>query len=97
MHEGPMIARRICQLALLISSALLVGTNASAGNAPAILWADSLDKAIEQAQLRNVPIIAIYLDDKDADCKKMRAGAFQNPKFVEYVNELAIAIVGQAG
>src|SRR5262245_29186958 len=80
-------------LALLVL--VLLAPGARAGGASLIL-AESLDKAITEARLRNVPIIAFYLDDNDKDYPKLRGGAFANAKFVDWCNENAIAIVGQA-
>lgn len=73
---------------------LLLVASASAGGAPPIIWAESFDKAVDEATLRNLPIICFYLDDKDKDCDKLRGGAFQNDKLVAFLNESCVCLVG---
>jgi hypothetical protein len=88
------IAMRRLLLALALSIALVPHVRAGGGGG--LIFAESLDKAITEAKLRNVPIIAFYLDDNDKDCPRLRGGGVASAKFVDWCNENAIAVVGQA-
>src|SRR5262249_59678927 len=52
------------------------------------------DRAGEEARLRSVPIICSYRDDKDRDWDKLRGGAFANDKFVAFLNDACVCLVG---
>jgi hypothetical protein len=73
-------------LLLLASPALAAGG--------AIVWAESLDKAIEEAKLRNVPIVAFYLKQDSPSSRKLR-GTLSTAKFADTLNEAAVALIGQ--
>lgn len=74
---------------------LALAAPGDAGGGGPISWGENLDKAIDEAKQRHVPILVVFIDDKDKDCDRLIGGAFSSARFVDYVNEWAVPVIGE--
>ena len=64
------------------------------GVAPALRIHDTVGKAFEEAAKRNVPIFLFLGYETCGQTDRVRAEVFTDPKFIEYMNEHAVILVG---
>ncbi|MCA8935379.1 MAG: SUMF1/EgtB/PvdO family nonheme iron enzyme [Planctomycetes bacterium] len=61
---------------------------------PALRIHDDVQAAFAEASARNVPILLFLAFETCGQCDRTRAQVFTDPKFIEYVNQNAVLLVG---
>lgn len=61
---------------------------------PALRIHDDVDTAFAEAEARNVPILLFLAYETCGQCDRTRAQVFTDKKFIQYINENAVLLVG---